>query len=241
MNNHYKNIANNFNKVWKFSNNYKIWATEKIGYYLALTNDDIFVDIGGGTGTFTNMIVEKYNPAKTYCVEPEEDMCKLARKYTSFETVCSDAFYFINNLKYNYSTMLFKEVIHHIDNRPTLWKDIYKSIDNNGKILIYTRPQNIKFPLFQKAKDVFHKNQPHYDLVVDELKNAGFNVEVSIESFTFELSKEEWYKMLKARFMSDLSIFTDEEIIDGIEELENKYHSNTYIMEDEIIFITAYK
>lgn len=241
MNNHYKNIANKFNSVWKFSNNYKIWATKRIGYYLELTNIDILADIGGGTGTFTDMLAKEYKPKKTYCVEPEKSMCKLARKYTSFETIHSDSFYFINDLRYNYSKILFKEVIHHIHNRLALWKDIYNTIENNGKILIYTRPQNIKFPLFQKAKDVFHENQPNYNIVIEELKSVGFKIQVSIESFSFELSKKEWHKMLKARFMSDLSVFTNEEILDGIQELENKYRSTTYTIEDEIIFITAYK
>jgi 2-polyprenyl-3-methyl-5-hydroxy-6-metoxy-1,4-benzoquinol methylase len=241
MNTHYEDIAEKFNKVWKFSADYKIWATERIGFYLKLNNNDIFVDIGGGTGTFTNMITKQFTPNKAYCVEPEKSMCNISKEYSNIETICSDAFYFINNLKYNYSKMLFKEVIHHIDNRITLWNDIYNTIEANGRILIYTRPQKIKFPLFQKAKDAFYKNQPPYDLMVNELKNVGFIVEVSTESFTFELSKEEWYKMLKAKFMSDLSIFTDKEIIEGIEELENQYNTNTYIMEDEIIFITAYK
>jgi hypothetical protein len=51
MSEHYKNISKNFNKIWKFSNDYKKWAVERIGYYLQLNNQDIFVDVGGGTGT----------------------------------------------------------------------------------------------------------------------------------------------------------------------------------------------
>jgi len=241
MNEHYKKIAQNFNKVWKFSDDYKIWAVQKIGYYLALNNNDILVDIGGGTGTFTDMLSKKFSPKKAYCVEPEQRMCDIAKNHSSFTTICSDTFYFINTLKYHYSKMLFKEVIHHLDNRKKLWNDIFNTIEDNGRILIYTRPQNINFPLFQKAKDEFFKNQPHYDSIVNELKDIGFNVEVSTESFSFKLSKEEWYEMLKAKFMSDLSVFSDEDIMEGIKELENHYNSDTFIIEDEIIFITAYK
>jgi len=241
MNEHYKKLAQDFNKVWKFSDDYKVWAVEKIGYYLKLNNSDTFVDIGGGTGSFTDMISKSFSPYKAYCVEPEESMCEIAKNYSTFTTVCSDTFHFLNTLKYKYSKMLFKEVIHHIDNRNKLWNDIFNTIEDEGKILIYTRPQNIKFPLFQKAKDEFFKNQPHYDFVVNELKDVGFSVEVSIKSFTFELSKEEWFTMLKAKFMSDLSVFSDEEIIEGIKELDDKYDSDTFIIEDEIVFITAYK
>ncbi len=241
MNNHYKNIAEDFNKVWNFSNKYKKWAVEKIGYHLKLNNKDIFVDIGGGTGTFTNMIAEQFTPKKAYCVEPERNMCNIAKQYTNIKTICSDTFYFINNLKYKYNKILFKEVIHHIKNRNTLWNNIYNTIENNGRILIYTRPKKIKFPLFEKAKQEFYKNQPSYDLMISELKNNGFNVELSIESFTFKLQKKEWHNMIKTKFMSDLSIFSDREILKGIEEIENKYNTKFYNIEDEIIFINAYK
>lgn len=241
MNKHYENIAEDFNKVWKFSNEYKKWAVEKIGYHLKLNNEDIFVDIGGGTGTFTNMIEKQFTPNKAYCVEPEESMCNIAKQYINIEIICSDTFYFINNLKYKYNKILFKEVIHHIQNRKKLWDNIYHTIDKNGRVLIYTRPRKIKFPLFKKAKQEFYKNQPSYDLMVSELKDNGFKVEVYIESFTFKLQKQEWHNMLKARFMSDLSIFSDKDILKGIEEVENKYYTDFYSIEDEIIFINAYK
>lgn len=241
MNEHYASIAEDFNKVWKFSNEYKIWAVDRIGHYLDLHKNDILVDVGGGTGTFTSMINEKFELKKAYCVEPESKMCDLAKKHSSIETICSDVFYFLNYLQQQYNKILFKEVIHHITNRTNLWNDIYDTIDNEGKLLIYTRPRKIKFPLFQKAKKEFYNNQPSYDEIISELETSKFKTSVSLESFTFELPKEEWYNMLKSRFMSDLSVFTDEEIIDGIQELEQAYPSDMFTIEDEIVFLTAYK
>jgi len=241
MDEHYKNISKNFNKVWKFSNDYKKWAVERIGYYLQLNNKDIFVDVGGGTGTFTNMLEQEFRPKKAYCIEPEENMCNIARQYTNIETICSDTFHFINNLKYKYNKILFKEVIHHIDDRNKLWNNIYNTIEDDDKILIYTRPRKIKFPLFKKAKQEFYNNQPSSNLIISELKNNGFKVELFTESFHFQLAKEEWHTMLKEKFMSDLSIFSDEEILKGIEEIEHKYNTDFYDMEDEIFFIRAYK
>ncbi|MFK7779996.1 MAG: class I SAM-dependent methyltransferase [Candidatus Gracilibacteria bacterium] len=241
MNKHYENIAEDFNKVWKFSDEYKIWAVERIGHYLDLKRNDIFVDVGGGTGTFTNMIDKKFELKKAYCVEPESRMCDLAKEHPNIETICSDAFDFLNNLQLKYNKILFKEVIHHIKDRKKLWHDIYHTIEDDGRILIYTRPRNNKFPLFQKAKKEFYKNQPSYDEMILELEESKFKTSVSLKSFTFELSKDEWYSMLKSRFMSDLSVFTDAEITQGIKELEKENSSDIFIIEDEIVFITAYK
>jgi len=241
MNEHYKNISTKFNKVWKFSDDYKRWAIEKIGFYLKLNEKDILADIGGGTGTFAHLIKKKFMLNKVYCIEPEVNMCNIAKQYSDIEIICSDAFYFVNNLQYSYNKILFKEVIHHIKDRNSLWHDIYNSIDCHGRILIYTRPQNIKFPLFERAKEAFYKNQPSHKLIVSELKDNGFNVDVSIESFQFKLPKEEWHNMLKTQFMSDLSVFSDQEILEGIHEIENKYNTDFYDIEDEIVFISAYK
>ena len=242
MTNHYKNIAEEFNDVWEFSIDYKKWAVDKISKYLQLNKEDIFVDVGGGTGMFTDMIQQKNQMKKAYCIEPEKSMCAIAEKYTSFKTICGDAFYFITTLKYPYSKILFKEVIHHINNRALLWKNIYNSVQPHGRILIYTRPQNIKFPLFNKAKDRFKQNQPAYELLVDELQACGFSVNINIESFTFKIPKEKWFHMLHSRFMSDLSSFTDQEIDEGISEIK-KYYGNpeVYTLTDEIVFLSAYK
>jgi len=242
MNNHYKKIADEFNNVWKFSDNYKKWAVERIGHILNLNIKDILVDVGGGTGTFSNLIYKEFIPNKVYCIEPEHSMCAIAKKYTNIETICCDTYYFINTLKYNYNKILFKEVIHHIDDRNKLWSNIYNSIGKNGQILIYTRPKEIRFPLFEKAKRAFYKNQPSEEMIVSELNNNGFKTKIFIESFTFKLSKKEWHAMIKAKFMSDLSIFSEQELIKGIEEVESKYCvNNFYYIEDKIIFINAYK
>ncbi len=241
MNKHYEKIAEDFNKVWKFSDEYKTWAVDKIGNYLKLKSSDVFVDIGGGTGTFTNMINKKFELKKSYCVEPEFKMCELAQEYSNIEVICSDAFGFLKNSQYKYNKILFKEVIHHIKDRKSLWHNIYHTIEDNGRLLIYTRPKKNKFPLFKKAKEEFYKNQPSYSEMVEELEQSKFKTNVSLKSFTFKLSKDEWYHMLKSRFMSDLSVFTDTEIMQGIDELKKENTSDTFIIEDEIVFITAYK
>lgn len=233
MSGHYKQVASEFNKLWSFTDEYKAWAVDRIGKHLDLKTSDIFVDIGGGTGTFTDLLSTRFKPKKSYCVEPEEQMCSVARSYESFETICGDAFSFT----LSYSKVLFKEVIHHIEDRDRLFSKIFASIDDGGALLIYTRPQEIRFPLFEKAKEQFYVNQPDYNIMVEELRLAGFSVEVVSESFTFKLPREEWHAMLRSRFMSDLRSFSDDEIEEGIKEIE----CESYTLEDVIIFIKAYK
>ena len=241
MEQHYKNLAKSFDINWDFSNNYKKWAIIRIGKYLELNTNDTFIDIGGGTGIFTHMISLHYKIKQAICVEPEKSMCKIARGYTTFQTICSNALSFANKKNYSCSKLLFKEVIHHINDRKKLWDKIYSNTTKNTRILIYTRPQNIEFPLFKKAKNKFLMNQPHHNSIMKELQQSGFNTEVYFEDFVFEMSKDSWHKMIKNKFMSDLSTFSDSEIENGIKEIEQQYNTNTYIIKDKIIFIIAYK
>ena len=52
------------------------------------------------------------------------------------------------------------------------------------------------------------------------LRLTKFDVEVAEENIDFNVTKSKWYHMLRGRFNSNLTKFTDEEIEEGIDELE---------------------
>lgn len=241
MDTHYNNIADVFNKVWKFSNGYKTWVIDNINKYLDLKEEDILVDIGGGTGTFTSMIKKISNVKRAICVEPSFDMCNKAKNIDNIECVCEDAYSFSKTNNVGYNKILLKEVVHHINCRKDVWNNFYKNLPFNSKILIITRPQDIKFPLFKRALEVFKENQPPIEDLVKELEDSKFEVVYEIKKYTFPLSNDEWYMMIENRFMSDLNVFSDEQIKNGIDELKNKHVGDTYDIEDNIIYLVATK
>jgi len=239
--NHFDSIAEVFNRIWYFSDDYKDFVIHHIREDLSLTPEDILVDIGGGTGTFTSRLADEAHLTHAYCVEPSSSMCSEAAKHENITAVCCDANDFLASHT-PFSKMLFKEVIHHIPNRAEFWKTLYASFQNGGKLLIITRPQEIKFPFFEAAKVEFARNQPPFSMVEAELKASGFEVKAIPRSHTFSLSKESWYEMLRHRFMSDLRVFSDQEIEKGIAEIEENQKGNENIdIIDNLIFITATK
>jgi len=241
MGTHYNNIADVFNKVWKFSDGYKNWVIENINSFLQLIPNDTLVDIGGGTGTFTSMLKNVSNVKRAICVEPSSSMCDKAREFNNIECLCEDATTFsqINSIKYN--KVLLKEVVHHIKNREEVWNNFYKQLPSNAKILIITRPQKIQFPLFASALEAFKNNQPPIEELVNELEQSKFKVTYEIKNYTFSLADSEWYMMLENRFMSDLDQFTDNEIKEGINELKNTHSGDMYEIRDNIIYLVATK
>lgn len=237
---HYNTLAQKFNELWQFSSDYKEFVVARIKYLLDLSSKDVFVDIGGGTGTFTERLYKEVPLCKAYCIEPSHEMSAKASEIEGLDALCTDADGFIS-LQLHYSKVLFKEVVHHLQERALLWKNLYNQLPHGGKILIITRPQEVKFPFWQEAKLAFKANQPSSDLLHQELVESGFHVDVDYGLHTFELSKEEWYVMLRHRFMSDLAPFSDDEIECGIREIETICTEPMLQMNDHLIFITASK
>ncbi len=238
--NHYDTIADLFNTVWHFSDEYKEFVHSHIMADLALTSTDTLVDIGGGTGIFTSRLAHEADLQCAYCIEPSPAMCDEASKLDNIRAICTDASGFCT-LNLPYTKLLLKEVIHHIRDREEFWKNIHHQLPPTGKLLIITRPQHIAFPFFDAAKEAFAANQPPHDVLVSELQKGGFSVETQCRSHTFTLPKQQWYLMLRHRFMSDLSHFSDQEIEEGIDEIEKKYPENHLTIVDNLIFITATK
>lgn len=238
--NHYDTIADLFNTVWHFSDEYKEFVHSHIMTDLALSCTDILVDIGGGTGTFTSKLASDANLQCAYCIEPSNAMCEEASKIDNIMAICTDASGFCT-LNLPYTKLLLKEVIHHISDREPFWRNIHYQLPSNGKLLIITRPQHIDFPFFDTAKEAFARNQPPHEVLESELREAGFFVNTQCRSHTFTLPKQQWFLMLRHRFMSDLSYFRDQEIEEGIDEIEKKYPENSLTIVDNLIFITATK
>lgn len=238
--NHFDSIAEVFNRIWYFSDTYKDFVIGHIIDDLSLSRNDILADIGGGTGTFTSRLMEEAGLQKAYCIEPSGAMCEEAAKLENITPFHADAHAFLST-RTPFSKLLLKEVIHHIEDREPFWNAIFENLPHGGKLLIITRPQTVAFPLFQRAKEAFFQNQPSHELFESQLKECGFHVETVHRSHTFTLPKMSWYEMLRHRFMSDLSLFSDEEIEAGIVEIGQIYPEETINIIDNLIFITATK
>lgn len=241
MKEHYNSIAATFDKNWGFTPKYMNWMISKIVSLLELSTENIFVDIGAGTGLYTKAIQNKIKfKNKVIFVEPSFDMANIVRNNSNFLVFNETSEIFFNR-EISFDKILFKEVIHHIKDRKELWEKLYKNLNKEGAFLIITRPQNTKLPLFDKAKDKFRENQPNYMDLINEVKKDNFEIKTYKDDFVFQLDKEKWYQMIKDRFMSDLSEFSNEEIDEGIAELEKKLIGNTLEIIDEIIFIYGKK
>jgi 2-polyprenyl-3-methyl-5-hydroxy-6-metoxy-1,4-benzoquinol methylase len=176
----------------------------------------------------------------------------------------------IINHKYDgYDQILLKEVIHHFNENDRVgifrgMKDELRKQSTKSKstitdshhpsILIITRPQiDIDYPLWSEAKDVWKQNQPSIQDIQQELIEAGYtNIVWNVESYPCSIKLNRWTEMIRSRFWSTFSNFTDQELDDACNKIAVKAgkdndddnddnDDNDIILrfEDRLIFLTA--
>jgi len=97
-------------------------------------------------------------------------------------------------------------------------------------MLILFYDPNTNIPLFEKAKKAFKQNVMMPSDIVSEMQDVGFVVQQSEYSLPIDIEKNKYYNNLRKRFMSVLSLFTEDEIETGILQLEQKYYKTDRIV-----------
>jgi cyclopropane fatty-acyl-phospholipid synthase-like methyltransferase len=218
------------------------------------------LDIGGGTGNFTRMIV-KGTDAQAVIIDPflEQHDATLTSGNAQVISVKAPAEAFLDSYtdgspwwRRDYHQVLLKEVVHHFrkEDRIPIFRGLWNGLvakPGLPSLLIITRPQHdIDYPLWDEARKVWAQNQPAVEELVDELEQGGFcNVRHSLESYPCNIELTRWQSMVKARFWSTFSDFTDEELEQAcvsIQENEtNQVVDGKITFDDRLLFILADK
>lgn len=236
---HYDNIATIYDELWTYSDDFVLQISREIINILELQENDILVDLGCGTGIYSKAIKQiKKLENKIICSDLSEKMLEALDK-NHFETYAINAVNF-SKIRLRYNKVFIKEMIHHLsDNeKKVLYRNLYKNINKNGILSILLLPPTIEYPLFPAALKLYEKLQPHYDSVKKGLEHVGFSVDIHTIKYPLKIEKDRYFNMVKNRYMSLLSEFSDSEINAGINYMRAKY-SNTTFLEFNDVFIAV--
>lgn len=219
----------------------------------------VLLDIGGGTGTFTRMLIHD-TPCRAVVIDPFLEKHTNVSSDDPLNFIMAPAEAFMTDptpgddgWRINYHQVLLKEVAHHFadQDRIPIFRGMYEGlVTSTGppSLLMITRPQvEIDYPLWDDARAVWAKNQPSLDQFAFELQAAGFsNVQHTIEAYPCSIPLERWQSMVKARFWSTFANFSDAELDKACGVIaENEKHRITsdgsLHFEDRLLFITADK
>ncbi len=220
---HYGQIANNYDTNYADTN---AATLELVLRKLNLKPDDMVVDVGAGTGYLAHQMWKSVGLKQpVVCVEPSEDMLSEAKLREGVTPILATAEKFFNTQhmgtsKHKFTKVLMCSCVHHFSDPQLVFSGLADHLTEDKLCLILTRPSETTLPFFKAALRSFAQSCPDVARLLSLLQSLGFTTEVTTEVMQFQLQKQQWYKMLRERYMSHLEEFSEEEVEEGIEELE---------------------
>lgn len=241
---HYKDLAQNYDKYLYYSPHFVRTLTEEMIEKLDLNKDDIFVDLGGGTGMYSlNIHAQIRFKHYSYCVDAYQEMLNQIPDEAKWyiKPVCMDALTF-SGQSYRYNKVLIKEAVHHISERERLFANLYSRLSEKGRLLLVHVPPDIQYPIFEKALQRARRWHADPDKLTFQLKNVGFHVERDFIDYPHRIPKQKYFEQVRTRFMSVLTSFSENEIDEGLAEMEQKYKEKQLLeFVDHFDYLTAIK
>jgi ubiquinone/menaquinone biosynthesis C-methylase UbiE len=238
---HYDRLAASYDENWAaYSEAFNGWMNERILERLDLRADDRVVDLGCGTGIFSNALATKVR--EVVCVDPSPKMLAQLPKTSgalvpvqaSAEDIASGGV----RLPYDQvDVFLIKEALHHVHNREAVVAGLARLLAPGGRMLVVTLPTMISYPLFRRALEVFAEHQPDPADIAGAMQAAGLAVEVTYEIYRRRFARDRYVAMVRNRHMSLLSTFDDAQLEDGIKEIEREHPEEVLEFDDRFAFV----
>jgi SAM-dependent methyltransferase len=239
---HYQRLGGSYDSYLHYSDDFVRSLTSKMIRSLKLQQDDVLVDLGGGTGMYTADILAQV-PLRhpVTLVKPFAKMLANVPADLPIESVAKDALAFSAEAR-RYDKVLMKEAVHHVADRPTLFANLHARLRFGGRLLLVHVPPELDYPLFEAALSrsrSWHADPLH---LTRQLQEVGFTVERDGLDFRHAIPKEHYFRMVEGRYMSLLSSFAHDELRAGLAEMAERYADRKILtFTDRFDFITAIK
>ena len=214
---------------------------------LDLKPHHIVADIGSGTGLIAENLFTSFglnNPV--WCVDPSAEMQEVARKRKGIYTVQKTAEEFFSDPKITQCFDLVVVVLsaHHFADPDAVYKGIVRSLRPGGTFFQFDA-LSTGHPMFKMATNTWSM---HYSKKVSDsersLREINLQGKISQEKFTFpwSVTKSKLYEMFRGRYTSMLYQLSDEQIEEGIKELDSEtlkdVNDDDYINYNFVVRIT---
>ena len=196
--------------------------------HLPIDSNDIVLDIGGGTGEIAHEVWKLGNLKNpVLCTDPSKNMVAVANTKEGVSGVQADAEKFFASLSMSldsnksFNKILMCGCVHLFSDPKAVFAGVKEHLSENGVCLVVQslRISHLFKSLREKLEDACFSWEPFYRI----FKTFGLKFNVTRSTEKFSLPKAQWYAGLRDRFLTKLECFTDEEIEEGIRELENEY------------------
>jgi SAM-dependent methyltransferase len=237
---HYRRLAGQYDAFLYYSPEFVRTLTSKMIEALDLRKTDRFVDLGCGTAMYSLDIVKQVPlDSPIVGVDPIGEMLERIPGGAPVTPVALGALEF-SARPGTYDKILMKEAVHHEPDRATLFANLFERLSPSGRLLLVHVPPTLSYPLFDKALRRAEQWHADPDELVARLGDAGFEVRRDAVDYPHAIPTKTYFKMVANQYMSVLSSFPQEDIAEGLAEMEQKYGSRpTLEFTDHFDYITG--
>ncbi|MDQ3760591.1 MAG: class I SAM-dependent methyltransferase [Actinomycetota bacterium] len=228
-----------YDQNWAYTPEFLDWRSGCILAHLRVKYGDRVLDVGCGTGLYARRLVE--HTESVVCVDPSVRMLeqvpddpRLVAVQASAEDLALGSALLPGD---RFEAILVKEAIHHVRDRAVVIAGLAKLLAPGGRLLVVMLPTSIEYPLFQAAHDRFSELQPDPQVIAAAMGDAGLAVELTYGDFPLVFSTERYVAMVRDRYLSLLSLFDDEELVAGVEEIRRRYPGERVEFRDRFAFV----
>ena len=231
---HFKRLAPQYDKF------FAPWCRAKANFiqrFIPLTKEDQLVDLGGGTAHISLKVhsdLGMTNPV--VCVDPCQEMLDVAKKNGAITIKAIAEEFFATKPEYPLKVVLINQCMYLFTDRDFVFTKLSEYMPDDGVCFVTEYTATLSLPFFKAAKEAHTGIGEGLDSLCTLIRSKGLNCQVVSSTEPEEMSKKLWYDAIRSRFFSLLLGFSDEQLEEGIEELEEKYKG-----QEVLKFDTAYK
>lgn len=193
--------------------------------FVPMKRDDQVVDIGGGTAQISLTIKDHLKMTKPIvCVDPSQELIDIAKKNGATTVRATAEEFFASEPIYSLDLVFMTCCIHHFKDPDFVFTALAKYMPQNGVCAVVQTsfPSNLTLPWFKSSKHDYPVSEKQ-DSIMKLVQSKGLECKSVFAMERVEVEKELWYDTLRKRFRSTLRLLSDEEIEDGIRELEGTF------------------
>ncbi|MFF3299970.1 class I SAM-dependent methyltransferase [Streptomyces sp. NPDC002908] len=241
---HYEGLAAEYDDHWVYGPSYVPWMAARIAEALRLTATDRIADIGCGTGLFAREVAKAVRPTHpVLCADPSEAMLRqigtplppgLMPVVASAEDIADGDVELPHG---QLDAMWLKESVHHLPDPARTLRGLAARLAPGGRLLVVMLPTTIRYPLFNAALTRFEELQPDPADIVKHLESAGMKAGLTHVEHELRIDRDRYFGMVRARYMSLLSTFSDGEIEAGIEEMSAAHPEPILVFPDRFALV----
>tara|TARA_B100000035_G_C20896588_1_gene507438 strand:- start:167 stop:883 length:717 start_codon:yes stop_codon:yes gene_type:complete len=233
-------IKNWDNKTWLSSKEYIKKFNSFIIKEIKLDRSSKILDIGCGRGKIIGNLSTRLNlKTKPIGIDLVEHKDKDKRIF--FKKI--DALSFFSHFEKKFDLILIKQTIHLLNNNniKKLINNCKNRLNSNGVIMILTiDPAKNEIPSFKLMKKKLNKSLERDKYILKMLKKDHTKFFLKKFQFKVRISKINYLKMIKNKFISTLLRMSKQEIYKGINEIKQKF-KNKLKFSDNLVCIIIKK